>query len=88
MKNGNGNGIRLASAVIIVLLGVLIFVLTDFRNSAAEAKQKAEIVQVDLGKHEARIQVMESNLKDIRESLREIKQTLAEDRRERRRSSQ
>ena len=80
-----GNGLRTASAVIVVLLALVLFVFAGFRNEAADAREKTETVASISGDHEARLRVLESNLGDIRQSLQEIKQSLDADRREGRR---
>ena len=80
MKNGNNN-LRTASAVLVTLMAILIFILIGFRSEVTEAKQATATLQREGSDRESRVRVLENQFENIEQSLQEIKDTLKEDRR-------
>jgi len=76
VKN-NGLTIKTAAWVLIVVLGLIIFVLTQFNMRAGTCEAAVIELSKAGGDREARLRVLESTLADIRTDVREIKQTLA-----------
>ena len=72
----NGNSVKIAYGVVVVLLGFVIFILAGFRQDVAQAKSIATTLQAEASDRESRVCVLEANMVDIKESLREINRKL------------
>ena len=72
----NGNSVKIAYGVVVVLLGFVIFILAGFRQDVAQAKSIATTLQAEGSDRESRVCVLEDNMVDIKESLREISRKL------------
>jgi len=72
----NGNGLKVASAVVIVLMGVLIFILAGFRSDVGEAKAMAVTATTACSTNSNRLTAVETDLKYIREDIRAIRQSV------------
>ena len=72
----NGNGVKIAYGVLIVLLGLVIFILAGFRQDVAQAKSIATTLQADASDRESRVCVLEANMADIKDSLKDINRKL------------
>ena len=72
----NGNGVKIAYAVVVVLLGLVIFILTGFRQDVAQAQSVSVQLRATTSDHESRVSVLEANMTDIKMSLRDINRKL------------
>ena len=72
----NGNAVKIAYGVLVVLLGLVIFILAGFRQDVASAQTTAIQLQTDGANRESRVCVLEANIADIKDSLKEINKKL------------
>ena len=72
----NGNGVKIAYGVLVVLLGLVIFILAGFRQDVASAQAMATKLQAEGSDRESRVCVLEANMADIKDSLKDINRKL------------
>lgn len=70
------NGIRNAAAVIILLLGLVIFIFNGFRGDVQAVEGSWKATEVDVKDHEKRVTVLETNYDHIRSDQREMKRDI------------
>ena len=72
----NGSSVKIAYGVVVVLLALVLFILAGFRQDVAQAQATATKLQAEGSDHESRVRVLESNMFDIKEALKDINRKL------------
>jgi hypothetical protein len=75
-RNSTAKTIGVAAAIIGLFLGILIFVMDGFRGEVTDVRADTQQLQTACSDREARLRVLEDNMREIRADLKEIKRAV------------